>query len=153
MPDDRTPAPTALAPPAVLDDEFDYGFDTPVDFHERMRRLRETKPAAWVRMYGMPTVLFTSYELVDAAFRDEANFPSSAYITDEMRTVLGRNLLSMTGAEHNRNRALVSPAFRARLMPGLIQPLLEPVAHELIDRFEPRGEAELVHDFTKIRSG
>ena len=37
------------------------------------------------------------------------------------------------------NRALVSPAFRQRLMPGLVPPLLEPVAHELIDRFEAIG--------------
>ena len=34
-------------------------------------------------------------------------------------------------------------------MPGLVQPLLEPVAHELIDRFEARGEADLVAEFTK----
>ncbi len=34
-------------------------------------------------------------------------------------------------------------------MPGLVQPLLEPVAHELVDRIESRGEADLVADFTK----
>jgi cytochrome P450 len=54
----------------------------------------------------------------------------------------------MAGEEHRINRALVSPAFRQRLMPGLIGPLLEPVAHELVDRFEARGEADLVADFT-----
>jgi cytochrome P450 len=54
----------------------------------------------------------------------------------------------MTGEEHRVNRALVSPAFRQRLMPGLVAPLLEPVAHELIDRFETRGDAELVAEFT-----
>ena len=55
----------------------------------------------------------------------------------------------MYGDEHRRNRALASPAFRQRLMPGLVRPLLEPVAHELIDRFEARGEADLVAEFTK----
>jgi cytochrome P450 len=54
----------------------------------------------------------------------------------------------MSGDEHRVNRALVSPAFRQRLMPGLIGPLLEPVAHELIDRFEASGRADLVADFT-----
>ena len=41
------------------------------------------------------------------------------------------------------------PGFRQRLMPPLIEPLLEPVAHELIDRFEPRGRADLVAEFTR----
>lgn len=140
----------SFAVPDVLDDEFDYGLDCPVDFHERMRALRETRPAAWVRLYGRPTLLFSSYELVDAAFRDEATFPCQAYVTEEMIAAQGRNLLALTGEEHRRNRALVSPAFRARLMPGLVQPLLEPLAHELIDRFEPRGEADLVAEFTKV---
>lgn len=54
----------------------------------------------------------------------------------------------MFGEEHRVNRALVSPAFRQRLMPGLIGPLLEPVAHELIDRFASKGSADLVADFT-----
>jgi cytochrome P450 len=34
-------------------------------------------------------------------------------------------------------------------MPPLMKPLLEPVAHELIDRFEPRGRADLVAEFTR----
>jgi cytochrome P450 len=33
-------------------------------------------------------------------------------------------------------------------MPGLVPPLLEPIAHELIDRFAGRGEADLVAEFT-----
>ena len=60
----------------------------------------------------------------------------------------GRNLQCMHGDEHRLNRALVSPAFRQRLMPGLVPPLLGPIAHELIDRFVDRGEAELVAEFT-----
>jgi cytochrome P450 len=139
--------------PEVMDDEFDYLLGYPGDFdafNARLHALRASRPAAWVRMAGQPAVLFTSYELVDAAFRDEAAFPSAAYFNEQMIEVLGHNLLTMTGEEHRRNRALVSPAFRARLMPGLIKPLLEPVAHELIDRFEARGEAELVSEFTKV---
>jgi cytochrome P450 len=54
----------------------------------------------------------------------------------------------MRGDEHRINRALVSPAFRQRLMPGLVPPLLEPIAHELIDRFVHDGRADLVADFT-----
>jgi cytochrome P450 len=31
-----------------------------------------------------------------------------------------------------------------------VTPVLEPVAHELIDRFEGRGEADLIADYTKL---
>jgi cytochrome P450 len=135
--------------PIELDDDADYAVDYLPDLHERLRRLRETAPAAWVRAFGQPALMFTSYELVDAAFRDEETFPSAAFYGSVVTDVMGRNMQCMYGEEHRRNRALASPAFRQRLMPGLVQPLLEPVAHELIDRFEARGHADLVADFTR----
>ncbi|HZP27566.1 MAG TPA: cytochrome P450 [Acidimicrobiia bacterium] len=138
-----------LTYPAALDDDADYAVEEMPDLLDRLAALRERKPAAWVRSFGQPTVMFTSYELVNAAFRDEETFPSAAFYGRTVTDVLGRNLQCMYGDEHRRNRALASPAFRQRLMPGLVRPLLEPVAHELIDRFEGRGEADLVADFTR----
>ncbi|HVM64407.1 MAG TPA: cytochrome P450 [Acidimicrobiales bacterium] len=135
--------------PEQLDEETDYAVDDLPDLVERLHRLRSTRPAAWVRAFGEPALMFTSYELVNAALRDEETFPSAAFYADLVTDVLGRNLQCMYGDEHRLNRALVSPAFRARLMPGLVTPLLEPVAHELIDRFEPLGKADLVADFTR----
>ena len=64
-----------LSPPAVLDDDYDYMLAEPPDLLERLRRLRETKPAAWVKTWGKPTVMFTSFDLVDAAFRDADDGP------------------------------------------------------------------------------
>lgn len=139
-----------MTAPNVLDDETDYAVEPLADLHERLHRLRATKPAAWVRSFGEPTLMFSSYALVDAAFRDEETFPSRAFYELITSEVMGRNMQSMYGDEHRRNRALASPAFRARLMPALIEPLLEPVAHELIDRFESRGHADLVDEFTKV---
>ena len=140
---------TTLTYPSVLDDDADYAVDEMPDLMDRLALLRQQKPAAWVRSFGQPTVMFTSYELVNAAFKDEETFPSAAFYGNTVTDVLGRNLQCMYGDEHRRNRALASPAFRQRLMPGLVRPLLEPVAHELIDRFEARGEADLVAEFTK----
>jgi cytochrome P450 len=59
----------------------------------------------------------------------------------------------MHGAEHRRNRMLVSPAFRARAMPEVVRPLVEDIAHELVDRFAARGEAELVDEFDRMLPG
>ncbi len=136
--------------PAELDEEFDYFANDPPDLVERLHGLRETRPAAWVRGWGQPALMLTSYELVDAAFRDEATFPSAAFYGTTVTEVLGRNIQCMEGEEHRRNRALVSPYFRAKNVAEVVPPLLEPVAHELIDRFEAEGETDLVASFTKL---
>jgi cytochrome P450 len=140
----------SFAPPTVLDDDYDYMLAEPPDLLDRLRRLRETKPAAWVKTWGKPTVMFTSFDLVDAAFRDEETFPSAAFYAHTVTEVLGRNMQCMVGDEHRRNRALVSPFFRAKNVTALVESFLEPVAHELIDRFEARGEANLVAEYTKL---
>ena len=137
-----------IAAPATLDEDIDYAVEDLPDFHERLRRLRERAPAAWVRSFGQPALMFTSYELVSQAFKDEETFPSAAFYGNVVTDVLGRNIQCMYGDEHKRNRALASPTFRRGVVEDLIRPLLEPVAHDLIDRFEARGEAELVSEFT-----
>ena len=68
----------------------------------------------------------------------------------QITDVLGYNIQCMYGDEHRRNRALASPTFRQRIVQDIVTPVLEPVAHELIDRFESRGEADLIGDFTKL---
>lgn len=138
-----------MTAPAQLDDDVDLALDEVDDLHGRLRALRERAPAAWVRCFGQPAVLFSSWELVLAAFKDEATFPSAEFYGNTVTDVMGRNIQCMEGEEHRQNRALVSPGFRQRLMPGVVGPLLEPVAHELIDRFEPRGHADLVAEFTR----
>ncbi len=50
---------------------------------------------------------------------------------------------------HRVNRALVSPAFRSRVVPDYIEPVLEPVTHDLIDAMAAQGEVDLVASFTK----
>jgi cytochrome P450 len=139
-----------IAAPQPLDVDIDVALDDVPDLPALLHQIRATHPAAWVRAFGQPALLISSHELVDAVFRDEENFPAAAFYREVTGPVMGRNLQCMAGAEHRVNRALVSPAFRPKLMPGLVEPLLEPLAHELIDRFESRGSADLVAEFTRV---
>ena len=134
--------------PEQLDVDVDVLLDDLPDVPAALREMRSLGPAVWARAFGEPALLLLSYELVQAAFRDEDVFPSAEFYGNMVTEVLGRNLQCMVGEEHRLNRALVSPAFRAGVIPGLVQPLLEPIAHELIDRFGPTGRADLVADFT-----
>jgi cytochrome P450 len=133
--------------PEVLDDEVDVYVDDLPDLAAKLHEMRGRRPALWARGFGRPTLLLLSHGLVRAAFCDEETFPSAEYYGNHV-DVLGRNLQCMRGDEHRTNRALVSPPFRKSLMPQLVPPLLEPVAHELVDRFEAKGRADLVADFT-----
>jgi cytochrome P450 len=74
-------------------------------------------------------------------------FSSSIY-DQIMGPVMGRTLLELEGAEHRASRALVSPSFRTALLERWRSELVEVVVHELIDRFAPRGRAELAREFT-----
>ncbi|HEX6310885.1 MAG TPA: cytochrome P450 [Acidimicrobiia bacterium] len=137
-----------IAVPDVLDTEIDFIMDDLPDVPATLHALRARQPAVWARGFGGPALYLLTHELVNAAFRDEETFPSAEFYGNVVTDVMGQNLQCLSGEEHRINRALVSPAFRQRLMPGLVGPLLEPVAHELIDRFEARGSADLVADFT-----
>jgi cytochrome P450 len=137
-----------FAVPAVLDADVDVMLDDLPDVPAMLHALRARGPAVWARAFGAPSLLLVGHELVNDAFRAEETFPSAEYYGRVVTDVLGRNLQCMYGDEHKLNRALVSPAFRQRLMPGIVGPLLEPVAHELVDRFVARGSADLVADFT-----
>jgi cytochrome P450 len=128
--------------------DVDVILDDLPDVAGTQHRLRERGPAVWAKAFGMPSLLLLSHELVHDAFRDEDTFPSADFYGNTVTEVMGRTMQCMRGEEHRLNRALASPAFRQRLMPLIVPPLLEPVANELIDRFVDRGEADLVADVT-----
>jgi cytochrome P450 len=136
----------------ITEVDFALGGDIE-DLHATLRNLRALGPVAAVRYYEEPAWLLTTYDAVEAAYRDDDLFPAAAAFKELTEPVLGRNLQCMHGEEHRRNRMLVSPAFRARAMPEVVRPLVEDVAHELVDRFASRGEAELVDEFDRMLPG
>jgi cytochrome P450 len=56
----------------------------------------------------------------------------------------------MDGHEHDTYRSLAMPAFRSRPAARFVEESLVPLAHEVIDRFAARGEADLVAEFTGV---
>jgi cytochrome P450 len=123
--------------------------------HERLREARNRHPV----MRGNPFTEVSTGQLGDLGVTvlgyDECQtvlthpdtFSSSIY-DQIMGPVMGRTLLELEGAEHRASRALVSPVFRTALLERWRTELVEVVVHELIDRFAPRGRAELAREFT-----
>ncbi|MET7303381.1 cytochrome P450 [Embleya sp. NPDC005575] len=127
---------------------YDFAFDDIPNLHEVIAAARARKPYAIVPFLGTRAVLFLTHDLVTAAFKDEESFPASAIYAATTEPVLGHTIQCMRGAEHRVNRKLVVPAFRRKVVTDQVEAILEPLAHELVDRFEARGEADLVTEFT-----
>jgi cytochrome P450 len=92
-------------------------------------------------------VTVLGYDECQTVLTHPDTFSSSIY-DQIMGPVMGRTLLELEGTEHRASRALVSPSFRTALLERWRSELVEVVVHELIDRFAPRGRAELAREFT-----
>ncbi len=87
------------------------------------------------------------YDEVVSVLRDNERFSSSVY-ADVMGIVMGKTILQMDEPDHRKHRALVSPAFRSRILQRWEHELVRAVVDDLIDRFCSKGHADLVRDVT-----
>ncbi len=79
--------------------------------------------------------------------RDNETFSSTVY-EGVVGAVMGRTILQMDEPEHRMQRALVSPAFRSKMLERWEESLVRTVVDELIDQFAARGHADLVKELT-----
>jgi cytochrome P450 len=139
---------TAVGLPPPDMDGVDFALDDQPDLHSVLAGLRRRCDHAIVPFAGTTAVLLLTQELVAAGFRDEETFPSWAAYSLTTGPVWGRTIQCMTGREHRVNRTIVSTPLRRNFVGRYVQPIIEPVVNELIDRFAHRGEADLVGEFT-----
>ncbi|MED5261481.1 MAG: cytochrome P450 [Myxococcota bacterium] len=118
-------------------------------FHAMLEELREKRPVAPILFHGRPAWLLTRHVDVTEAFRDETLFSAKAVQEANTFPVMGRNIMGMEGEEHRINRALVSPHFKLRLMPEVVEEMVRPLCHDLVDGFIADGEVDLVRRFNK----
>ena len=145
--------------PRQLDSvELHDGLLAPVEnVHERLRQARERHPVMLGNAFtevtsetiGDQIVTVFGYDECQQVLTDSDTFSSSIY-SQIMGPIMGRTLLELEGAEHRMSRALVSPAFRAKLLERWRSELVSVVVNELINRFAARGQAELVREFTFV---
>jgi cytochrome P450 len=98
---------------------------------------------------ALPVFFVYRHEDIARVLRDSDTFSSGHIIDMIMGPVMGEHIiLGMDGERHRRYRALVSSAFRHKVLLESEDELVAQVANGLIDRFAGRGEAELVTEFT-----
>lgn len=119
------------------------------EFHNAMSGFRSRSPVVEVTFLGQPAYCITSYQAVEAAFRDGDLFPAEAWYQLSSEPVMGRTFISMPPSEHRIYRKLATPAFRSRVIAGHDVKIYHRVSNELIDGFAATGQADLVAQFTR----
>jgi cytochrome P450 len=103
------------------------------------------------RSGGAPqlTSLFTvtSHELAQQVLTDNVRFSSAANAMT-IGQVMGRTILEMDPPGHQRHRALVARAFRARVLDQWSDSIIGATIAELIDAFADAGRADLIPELT-----
>ncbi len=108
---------------------------------------------------GQDVFFIYRHEDITQVLRDGETFSSAHIIDLIMGPIMGEHImLGMDDPEHRRYRAIVSTAFRQKVLAQWEQVLVVDVANELIDAFAGRGSADLVREFnfpfpTKVISG
>jgi cytochrome P450 len=62
---------------------------------------------------------------------------------------MGPHLVGFDGPEHTVKRALVAPTFKRTMIPHYVDPILRPVAEQLVDEIASVGETDLMTTFAK----
>ena len=112
-----------------------------------MAGLRVGSPVLQVNLEAWSLFTVTSYEHAQQVLTDSARFSSAGYAAT-MGQVMGRTILQMDPPEHQRHRALVAKAFRARVLEQWSDAIIGTCVTELIDAFAGDGQADLITQLT-----
>jgi cytochrome P450 len=163
-------ADAARSPDAVTDSDELGLFDDAVagDVRDPYPELAEARRANPIQKLdsslmpheeGQDVFFIYRHDDISQVLRDGDTFSSAHIIGLIMGPIMGEHImLGMDDPEHKRYRAIVSTAFRQKVLAQWEQELVVDVANELIDAFVDRGSADLVREFnfpfpTKVISG
>ncbi|MFP6664426.1 MAG: cytochrome P450 [Deltaproteobacteria bacterium] len=134
--------------PRSASELFGGGMMSPMrDVHCVYARLRREHPAECIKSEGAETWLITRYDDVNRILSDAQTFSSAANARG-IGLVMGRTLIEMDGAEHLRQRRLVTPSFSPRAVRERATSVIDEAIDTLIDDFVRDGQADLVSQFT-----
>src|SRR5262249_35461904 len=115
-------------------------FDHP-DPYPMFAMMRANMPVMRIEFMGREAWSVSKYDDCFAVLKDaETSLPRS---NAEVGKVMGRQLIEMDGKEHTRHRMLIQQIFVPKNLDGL-EPVLNELVHEIIDRLAGRTSACLV---------
>ena len=121
-------------------------------FAAGLHALRAQGSVVPVRALGgtLPVHYIVGYDALARAFRDGERFPPAHAYQIISQPFIGETFMSMDEPRHREWRPAMTPAFRRSEIDRLEESEIVPIGHELIDRFERDGEADLVAAFAHL---
>jgi cytochrome P450 len=114
------------------------------DPYPTYERLREEEPVSWVP--AVQLWLVTRHDDVRAVDLDPETFTAATDPSTLNRT-MGVNMLGSEGPHQRWVRSVIEPPFRPRDVEARTQGMIPKLAHELIDGFADRGEADVFTEY------
>lgn len=109
-------------------------------------QLRADEPVCFVESVGL--WLVTRWDDVQHVDKSPELFTGETEPSTLNRT-FGTNLLGSEGEYHSRIRSIIYPWFRVGAIGDYPDEVITPIAHELVDAFADRGEADLLAEFAE----
>jgi cytochrome P450 len=139
--------------------EDSLAFGTDADPYPRIAQLREQGAvqegdyrvlmgaAADLTMSDVAHYSVFGYDEVSKVLADPATFSNQSYERN-LGISFGRSISTMDAPEHPRYRRIFQKAFLPHTVAAWGDTLVDPVVSELMSKFEDRGHADLVSEFT-----
>lgn len=127
----------------------DFAYDEVTNLHEILDELRAHGPVVPVRYLGGTVWLILAHRELSQAFNDLEHFDPGEGYSLIAAPSQGRTIQTMAGEEHRVSRAMVVPPFLPSRARAYVSSLIEPVAHEILDRIEGQGEVDFVQAFAR----
>ena len=108
-------------------------------------RLRDDEPVSWVP--AVQLWLVTRYDDVRARRPRRRRCSRGATEPSTLNRTMGVNMLGSEGPDQERIRRITESPFRPRDVEERTQGMIPKLAHELIDGFADRGEADLFTEY------
>jgi cytochrome P450 len=140
-------------------DEINFGDH--LDPYPQIKAWREQAPVvegAYRTLFGMQTGLgndskyfvVVGSDEINEVLTDTSRFSNAAY-KPNLGATFGQGSISvMDDPEHGRWRRIFQKIFLPRYVKAWGETIVDPVVHKLMDRFIPRGEADLIEEFTLL---
>jgi cytochrome P450 len=143
-------APAHVPPELVWDNSFDrFTAEGDNPFHA-VTRLHDGPPLIWATdaSYGRPGWVATRYDMIAEIMMDHTHFSAErpGMIADLLGVNLRLNPIEIDPPAHHGYRRNLNPAFTARAMGALEEPV-RATCMALIAKFDSNGGCEFIHDF------
>jgi len=130
--------------------ELDFAIEPLPDLHEVLAELRTREPVSRIVFAGKPTWLANDYETVARHISSDEILSAPVAYEPLSLTTVGRVLPTMSGRQHQLNRAVVSRVFFPGRMREYAESLFAEEAARLADGLKNVDRVDLVSSFTRI---